>query len=172
MAARVLVAGVGNELCRDDGLGIALARALGEQPLPPGVTIFEAGIAGISLVQELLDGYDALIILDAIDRGGEPGTPYLLDAAVPALAELPEEERRVFLADTHYAVPGRALILSQALDVLPPRVHLLGCQPADQDLGLGLSDEVAAVVPELVSQVTALLVELCGTVESANGAKQ
>jgi hypothetical protein len=29
------------------------------------VKFFESGIAGISLVQELMDGYDALVIIDA-----------------------------------------------------------------------------------------------------------
>lgn len=73
---KILIAGVGNVLRGDDGFGVAVAQALAPAP-PVGVTVFEAGIAGISLVQELMDSYDVLIIVDAIDRGGAPGTVYL-----------------------------------------------------------------------------------------------
>ncbi|MEJ7638703.1 MAG: hypothetical protein WKF75_12185 [Singulisphaera sp.] len=65
---RVLVAGVGNELRGDDGFGIEALRSL-ERDESHGVDVryFESGIAGIGLVQQLMDGFDALII-DALDR--------------------------------------------------------------------------------------------------------
>ena len=55
MKPRVLVAGVGNDLLGDDGFGIAVVRGFSEDGVPEGVAVFESGIAGIRMVQELMD---------------------------------------------------------------------------------------------------------------------
>ena len=156
----MLVAGMGNDLRQDDGFGIAVVRRFFEDGLPEGVQVYEAGIAGIGLVQELMEGYEALIIVDAADRGGKPGTVYLLEVEVPDLEEYTEESRQEFLADTHYAVPSRALILARALKVLPPRVYILGCQPKEHELGMGLSKPVEAGVAEATRRLRELTARL------------
>ncbi len=158
MKPRVLVAGMGNDLRRDDGFGIEVARRFAEGGGMEGVRSFEAGIAGVGLVQELMDGYEALVIVDAVDRDEEPGTVCLLEAEVPDLSDYTEGERRDFLADTHYTVPSKALVLARALGVLPPRAYILGCQPGDQELGIGLSAPVERSVEEAVQK----LYELAG----------
>src|SRR5262245_9387664 len=69
---RVLIAGVGNVLRGDDGFGIEVLRRLELQLRgADGVRFYESGIAGIGLVQQLFDGYDAVIVLDAVNRGAE-----------------------------------------------------------------------------------------------------
>ena len=65
-ARRVLVAGIGNVLRGDDGFGAAVVADLkrafdGSSP----VVLVETGIAGVGLVQHLMDGYDALVVIDA-----------------------------------------------------------------------------------------------------------
>ena len=160
MKPRVLVAGMGNDLRQDDGFGIAVVRRFFEDGLPEGVQVYEAGIAGIGLVQELMEGYEALIIVDAADRGGKPGTVYLLEVEVPDLEEFTQESRQEFLADTHYAVPSKALILARALKVLPPRVYILGCQPKEHELGMGLSEPVEAGVAEATRRLWELTTRL------------
>lgn len=167
MTPRVLVAGMGNDLCRDDGFGIVAARRFAETGMPEGVRVYEAGIGGIGLIQELMDGYEALIILDAVDRGGEPGTVYVLEAQVPEIEELSAESKQGFVADMHYTVPSKALTLAQALDVLPPRVYILGCQPKDCGLGIGLSEPVEAGVAETVRLLGDLTVQLTHGLVSA-----
>ena len=160
MKPQVLVAGMGNDLRQDDGFGIAVIRRFFEDGLPEGVQVYEAGIGGIGLVQELMDGYEALIIVDAADRGEEPGTVYLLEVEVPDLEEFTQESRQEFLADTHYAVPSKALILARALKVLPPRVYILGCQPKEHELGMGLSEPVEAGVAEATRRLQELTTRL------------
>jgi hydrogenase maturation protease len=152
---KVLVVGVGNVLQGDDGFGVRVAERLaGRTDLPPGVKVMEVGIGGMTLVQELFDGYDTLIVVDAVDRGGEPGTTYLLEAEVPNLAEMPPEERENFLADMHLATPSRAFVMSRALGVLPSSVYILGCQPAViDDLVLGLSEPVEQAVEPSVERL-------------------
>ncbi len=157
MTARTLVVGVGNDLLRDDGFGIVALRRLAAEPLPPGVQLLEAGIAGIAVVQELVAGYDALVILDAADRGVSPGAVQLLSVEVPDPVTLRAEDRLALMADMHQAVPSLALILARALDVLPPRVFILGCQPGDTELGMELTHAVAAAVEEAVPRVLDLV---------------
>ncbi len=145
---QVLVAGVGNVLHGDDGFGVAVVQQLALRPdLPLTVNVIEVGIGGISLVQELLDGYDVLMVVDAVDRGGAPGTIYLLEMQVPDLAQWSLDQRQDFLANMHMTTPSRALILARALGVLPPAVYIFGCQPTTcDDLIIGLSEPVERAV--------------------------
>lgn len=162
MKPRVLVAGMGNDLRQDDGFGIAVIRCFEAAGAPEGVLVYESGIAGIGLVQELMDGYEALVIVDAADRGEAPGTVYLLEAEVPTQEELTEESRQEFLADTHLTVPSQALTLARALDILPPKVYILGCQPKECGLGMDLSEPVERGVVEAIERLRDLTVCLAG----------
>ena len=160
--SRVLVAGMGNVLRRDDGFGVEVARRLADDAsLSDTAKVIEVGNGGIHLVQELMTGYDALVVIDAVERGTDPGTVHLLAADVPDLAEWSEDQRGDFLADTHYTTPAKAMILAKALGVLPPRVFILGCQPADAaDLGIGLSKAVEEAVVQASGVLATLVLDL------------
>lgn len=159
LMGRVLIAGMGNVLLRDDGFGVEVAKRLGSHERPSGaVRVVDIGIGGIHLVHELMKGYDSLVVLDAMDRGDRPGALQLLELEVPDLTTWPVEERQDFLADMHYAVPSRALVLAKAVGVLPPRVYLLGCRPEDiSDLGIGLSKPVQQAVEMAVREIDRIL---------------
>ena len=172
MSGRVLVVGVGNLLRRDDGFGIVVAQRLEAlDDLPPGVRVTETGIAGVGLVQDLMDGYDALVIVDAVSRGGAPGTLYLLEPGVPDIRAWTDEERRAFLADLHQVDPSKALGLAAALGVLPPLVRVVGCEPAACDEAeIGLTPAVARAADLAVERVRRLLNELFESVPTPVGA--
>src|SRR5439155_13673490 len=86
---RVLVAGVGNIFLGDDAFGVEVAQRLARRALPPEVRVVDFGIRGLDLTYALLDGYEAVILVDAAPRGGRPGTLYVLE---PARGEPPEAE--------------------------------------------------------------------------------
>ncbi len=144
----ILVAGVGNVLRGDDAFGVravAAFRALGL----PGVVCLETGIGGMHLVQELMRGYDAVVLFDAVDRGGAPGRLTVLEAVLPSLEELSETERRDYFCETHYATPIRALTFAREVGALPPFVRIIGCQMADADAyRIAMHQAVAAAIPE------------------------
>lgn len=149
---KVLVAGFGNILRGDDGFGVMVSRALmAWEDRPANVKVIEVGISGITLVQELQDGYDGLIILDAVDREGEPGTLYFFE---PEVKDLDSSQGREFyecMADIHQTDPSKALLLARALGVLPRRVLLIGCQPqCCDDLGAELSEPVQRAVENVL----------------------
>ncbi len=71
-AERVLVLGVGNLLRGDEGVGVHAVRELTKQSLPPYVDVVDGGTAGLDLLH-LMEGYDRVLIIDAVEAGEEPG---------------------------------------------------------------------------------------------------
>ena len=140
---RVLVAGVGNTLRRDDGFGPAVAARLTGLPAP--VEVIETGIGGIALLQELLAGCDGLILVDAVDRGAAPGTVFVLEPDLVEAEHVP---------DVHLANPQRVLAMAKGMGAMPERVVVVGCQPADtNELDETLSPAVERAVPVAVAKV-------------------
>ena len=71
----MLVAGIGNIFLGDDGFGVEVAQRLAAaRTVPDGVRVEDFGIRGVHLAYELLDGYDALVLVDAMPMGEAPGT--------------------------------------------------------------------------------------------------
>ncbi len=152
-----LIVGFGSELRGDDGVGLAVIRRLNGGPLPEGARCAEIGIGGIALVHELLAGCDRLVIVDAVRRGGPPGTVYVLTPVVPDLAQLSPEQRHDFLVDAHFAEPYRALVLGRALGVLPLEIHVVGVEVTETDeLSLELTAAVTRAVPVAAERALAL----------------
>ncbi len=157
----ILIVGVGNPLRGDDGFGIAALAAFRREPLPQDVRCLDTGIGGMHLVQELMRGYDALILFDAVDRGDPPGRVVVLDPVLPEFSELSANERRDYFCETHYAIPLRALTLAREVGALPTIVRIVGCQVADAECyGMGLHPAVEAAIPVAVAEASALLEEL------------
>lgn len=154
-AKKVLIAGVGNILRGDDGFGIEVARRLMERTdLAAAVKVIETGIGGMSLIQELMDGYDALVIVDACRKGGSPGGLYMLVPELPDLSQLDAHELRDYFSDTHYATPMRALSLVARINRLPRTIRIVGCEPdAVDELKIGLSAAAAAAVDRAIEMV-------------------
>ena len=75
---RVLVAGIGNVFRTDDGFGPEVARRLAGLPWPDGVRVVDYGIRGLHLAYDLLDGWDVLVLVDALPDRGAVGTVVVL----------------------------------------------------------------------------------------------
>jgi hydrogenase maturation protease len=148
-AKRVIVAGVGNVLRGDDGFGPAVTELLDH--LPEGADVVETGIGGIALLQELMRGYDGLILIDAVERGAEPGTVFLIE---------PEVEKGVHVPDIHLANPHRVLSMAKTMGVLPERVVIIGCQPLDvEEMCQGLSPPVQRALAPAVTRIEEIIDE-------------
>ncbi|MEO7442744.1 MAG: hydrogenase maturation protease [Acidimicrobiales bacterium] len=158
---RILLAGVGNVLRADDAFGVEVARRLAVMDFPEGIKVVETGIGGIALVQEIQDGYDALIVADTVDFGREPGTIMIIEPDVIDVDALSWGERYDLLADMHLANPQRVFMMARALGVLPGFVRIVGCQPVDaHGVGTEMSPPVAAAVDVAVSEVLRQVDEL------------
>jgi len=150
---KILVAGVGNVFFSDDGFGSEVARRLLAAPgtLPASVDVVDVGIRGMHLAYQVLDGYEALVVVDAARAAGEPGTLTLVEHVLTAATG-----DAAF--DPHGMEPDAVLELVGALargvgEGGLDRVLVLGCVPADVGAGMGLSPPVAAAVDEAVDAV-------------------
>ncbi len=146
-SGRVLVAGVGNIFKSDDGFATAVVARLAERARhgwPEWVRLHDYGIGGVHLAYDLLEGYDELILVDAMQRpGGLPGTVYVLDAEPPTV---PAEGGTVPTLDAHDLAPETVLALVPSLGGTLPPVTVVGCEPESTEDGMGLSEVVAGQV--------------------------
>lgn len=154
MTARTLVAGVGNVFLGDDGFGVEVARRL-HGATPDHVDVVDFGIRGMDLVYAMLDGYDRVIIVDALPRGGAPGTLYLV---APGADDIVRTAPGV---GAHGILPHQALATAAALGARPASVRIVGCEPGripgDGEVEVGLSAPVSAAVDGAVAQVLELV---------------
>ena len=158
---RILIAGMGNVLRGDDGFGIRVVEELkNNQRVSDEIDIYEAGIGGIGLVQELMNGYDALIVVDAVEKGAKAGTLFVLEPLEHQM-EISNKNLHESMVDMHYADPSKVLLMARALNVCPPKVFLIGCQPEYVDEAVeGLRPPVERAVPQAVREVLSLIDEL------------
>ena len=150
---RVVVAGVGSEYRRDDGVGarvaaLVAADARGAHDVSPlGDPLDLLG---------LWDGADLAVVIDAMRSGASPGTIRFVELATP--------EPDVDLVSTHgIGLPG-VLRLSRAVDRAPRRVVAVGIEGADFGRGVGLTPAVEAAVGMAAGRVVELIREVQGCV--------
>jgi hydrogenase maturation protease len=152
-AARVLVAGIGNLFLGDDGFGPEVVRRLADQDLlPPEVRVVDYGIRGMHLAYDLLDSYDALVLVDALPGGGAPGEVVVL--------EITAEDFDGAGFDAHAMNPAATLAGLERLGGTVPPTYVVGCRVAGVDETIGLSAPVAAAIPEAIATIRELVLRL------------
>jgi hydrogenase maturation protease len=155
MKDRVLIAGIGNIFDGDDAFGVEVAQRMATRPRPAGVAVVDFGIRGFDLAFALLDGYEMSILVDVVERGGLPGTLYViapdLDHFGPAAAE----------PDSHGMNPVRVLRLAKELGGPAGNVLLVGCEPQtfgpSEEGQMGLSSVVAEAVDLAIVKIEAMV---------------
>ncbi|MBI4327505.1 MAG: hydrogenase maturation protease [Chloroflexi bacterium] len=144
-APRILVIGLGNDLRGDDAVGRLLARRL-KTEAGSAFRVLEASGEGASLM-EAWQGTDAVILIDAVQSGAEPGTIHRLDAHAQPLPG------RFFHYSTHAFNVAEAVELARALGQLPPQLVVYGIEGGNFAAGTGLSPEVALAAAEVERRV-------------------
>ncbi|HLH60970.1 MAG TPA: hydrogenase maturation protease [Ktedonobacteraceae bacterium] len=163
----ILIACIGNIFLGDDGFGVEVAQRLVRRDCPPQVRVVDFGIRGIDLAYALMDDYDTLILVDAVPRGGKPGTLYLIEPDLSGFSpEKGEEAGRVAL-DNHSMDPVKVLAYARALGAREIRTLLVGCEPTPigegagyEEMQMGLSEPVQAAVDEAVKMIDSLVRDL------------
>jgi hydrogenase maturation protease len=154
---RILIAGIGNIFLGDDAFGVAVVQRLG--PQPASVRVVDFGIRGLDLAFALEDGYDLVILVDALSRSGPPGTLYVIE---PDLSDLNVVDD-VPMLEGHSIDPLTVLRLVKRRGCALPPIKIVGCEPAffgtDDDPAMGLSPAVEAAVEEAVKVIQHLVAE-------------
>lgn len=150
-----LVLGLGNEILGDDAIGIVVAKrifdALSHARRGIEVHFASAELGGWRLV-DLLPGYDRILIIDSVQTsGGEVGRCY-----------------RISLdgCDTAHLTSAHGVNLAEAIAMAYPnpaeaaQISVYGVEAARVwDFGVGLSADLARLVPAIVDEILADLVQ-------------
>jgi hydrogenase maturation protease len=164
MTPRILVAGIGNIFLGDDGFGVEVVRRLAERKLPDSVLVKDYGIRGYDLAYALMDSWELVILVDAVPRGGQPGTVYVIQ---------PEEGKETGtealpVPDAHTMNPIAVLQMVRLLGGAPGNLLIVGCEPqsVEPDMEEGtmeLSPPVRAAVDEAIQVVEELVTNMIAT---------
>ena len=167
---RILIACIGNIFLGDDGFGVEIAQRLMHRKTkryPEGVQVVDFGIRGIDLAYTLLDDYNALVLVDAVSRGGPPGTLYVIETDLAGID--PEEgvEAGRAAMEAHSMDPVKVLAFARALGARPIHTMLVGCEPSllneiedNPEMQMGLSEPVRDAIDEAVKMIDSLVDEL------------
>jgi hydrogenase maturation protease len=154
----ILVAGIGNAWMKDDGFGGEVAKRLEERELPPEAAVFDFGTGGLDLAYEVMRGYDALVLIDVSRQGGQPGTLYVMEADEDDVDAGIEDGQAL---NPHGMDPQTVLRFVKTLGAWPGKVAVIACEPAVvEEMGIGLSDQVAEAVERAVELVMSTIDEL------------
>ncbi len=143
---RVIILGVGNILLKDEGVGIHVLHTLQNSLLPAGaeVEMIDGGTSPNILY--LLDGADRLIIIDAVEGGGEPGTIYRFRAGDI------EQEGKCILS-MHEMGLLDDLEIMELMEGKRRDTIIIGVEPEEMGLGLELSSQLEQEIPQIVKVV-------------------
>jgi hydrogenase maturation protease len=153
---KTIILGLGNPVRADDSVGLCVAQALATRLDSPEITVTEASVSGLDIL-DLLVGYERAIIIDAIQtRGGQPGQIYRLEPGS-------------FVATRHSANPhsvdfATSLELGEKLGLaLPREMVIFGIEVAEvNSFSEECTPEVTAAIPVCVETVLRELVRRGG----------
>jgi hydrogenase maturation protease len=139
---------VGNSFYGDDGIGAAVLEKIRREDLFPGAQLVDVHTDALALLDHL--SRDELnVIVDAAQMGLEPGA---------AVGFRPSEARLKIKSD-HLSMHGfglpEAFDLAAQLDRMPPKVLIVGVEPARIEINQGLSEVVHEAVPRVISIIQA-----------------
>jgi len=147
---RKVVLGLGNILNRDEGLGIQALRLLEPRSGDfPEFEFLDGGVLGLNLLM-LVEECSHLLLLDSVDAKKPAGMVIELSKEkIPLYSGIKMSQHQV----TFQEVLGLANIRGN----LPENLYLIGIQPEDLSVGLGLSVRVEEALPQVVERAIAVL---------------
>ncbi|MCI1858592.1 MAG: HyaD/HybD family hydrogenase maturation endopeptidase [Sporolactobacillus sp.] len=143
---KITILGVGNTLYSDEGLGIHVLPRL-EQALRdlPNLEFVDGTTEGMQLLAPV-EATNALIVVDAINAGRQPGTPIELKKdEIPAFNGIKMSVHQIGLQEV--------LSAAQLRDRLPQKMVMFGIQPASLKIGTEMSSTVEQAIPELIGRI-------------------
>lgn len=144
----LLILGLGNLLCGDDGAGVAaITRLARDHEEPEGVRILDGGTLGLALLPWIRSAKTVLLV-DAVLADAPPGTIVRIEG---------DEVTRAVAQRLSVHQVGVADLLDGArlLGGLPERVILIGIVPGQMNLEVALSPAVAEGLGALVDATIA-----------------
>ncbi|MEM3017920.1 MAG: hydrogenase maturation protease [Candidatus Bathyarchaeia archaeon] len=145
---KILIAGVGNLLRCDDGLGPHVIKRLKEVRLPPNVEVMDLGTSGMDILHYSAE-YDKVIFVDVVRLGKPPGTVYRIK---PRQVQVTDDEiRDMIYMSMHEVDLERVISIGRRLGQMPENLVIIGCEPKETSrMRVGLTEEVNSTVPSII----------------------
>jgi hydrogenase maturation protease len=143
---KFLVLGIGNLVMSDDGVGVKVVQRLQrEYHFAEIVEIMDGGTLGLDLLPKL-EGVERLIVVDAVETGGKPGTCVrLAGEELPIALETKVSPHQMGLKDL--------LSVAELMGHAPREMVLIGVQPGSIEMDTELTAEVEVKLDELIRMV-------------------
>jgi hydrogenase maturation protease len=152
---RILVAGVGNVLKGDDGIGVWVVRELAKRRLPPDVLAVDYGLSALKLVYDMSD-YDYVIIVDAMELD-EHEDVHVLKVEPEGVRQI-EDPGFLTQAGFHEVDVDVILSLAKAWDMFPRRsIYVVGIKPYEIVDRAEISTELSTKLTFFVDLVSHLI---------------
>lgn len=147
----ILVLGVGNTLCGDEGIGIHVIRRLHEGSIPVNVEVVDGGSGGIELLS-VMAGRDRILIVDAFEADAPAGSVLHVSADRLGADEGPPRSAH---DQTVLGLARTARLLGMQCPL-----EIIGIVPESRaQLSLDLSPRLHGLLPEITSKVRAIVEE-------------
>jgi hydrogenase maturation protease len=141
---KILVVGMGNLLCQDEGIGVHIIQAMESMELPDPVELLDIGTSTMDLISHL-EGVEKLVVIDAMKAGGAPGTIYKCRPE----DLLPKDEGPISL---HEIGLLESLNMAEKMGMKINTV-IIGVEPKVLDWGVELSEELKSKIPTLIEVI-------------------
>ena len=151
-SGRILVMGLGNRVMTDDAAGlVALEQLRGGYELPETVDLLDGGTLGLDLLG-YMEGYGRILIADCLASGRPAGKVVRVEG---------EEIETVFerCLSPHQMGLKDLIAVLRLQGRMPGEMTVIGVEGRDIDLGLELSEPVAAAMGKVVGEMVAVLGE-------------
>jgi len=143
---KITVLGMGNQLLKDEGIGVHIARALEGTASPSNVELEVIDGGTLPDAPLAFEDVDKLIVVDALQTGGEPGAVYRFRPEDIGLDDK-------ILTSLHQISLLENLWLMEQFSRRPKNVVIIGIEPYDLNWGLELSEKLQERVPQIINVV-------------------
>lgn len=150
---KVAIIGIGNTLMSDDGVGVRVLEQL-KGRIPEKVEMIELGTGGMNLLH-ILEGYDAVLLVDAVDFAGEP-------AEIRTFRPDDVSTIKTLGYSLHDMDLLKVIGLARQLGKCPEVIWIVSIQPVSLKPSMELSPEVESKLPELIETVSQMLSKIMG----------
>jgi hydrogenase maturation protease len=143
---KTLILGIGNILLGDEGIGVWVVESLRRcYQFPSSATVLEGGTLGLDLLPQLQD-VSRLLVVDAVQLGGEPGEIVRLEGDdVPRAIDVKVSPHQIGIKEL--------LATARLMGCEPPKVVLWGMEPERVQPGADFSPKIAQALPQLQTSV-------------------
>jgi len=147
---KTVILGVGNILQKDEGLGVRAVEIIKDRfDLGDDVRIIDGGTMGLDLLP-FIEGNDKILIVDAVNTGGKPGTIVRLEGdEVPRFLSTKLSVHQIGLPDM--------LSAAMLMGIMPEEVCLIGIQPETIGSGTELSESIKHKMEDIITAVVETL---------------